>query len=128
MNHKGTESRRKKSLVLNQALILHDKWESFGLDSCLILLLSHCPRDVMCLQQGCLEPSRGQGQEQRAQSSWGAVPGLPSSTPALLGLPQAQHATGKLSSKLLQGLWNTCSGDLGLLCPGLTQVRALARG
>lgn len=39
-------------------------------------------------------PARARGRSRGLRAPGGLCPGLPSSTPALLGLPQAQHAQG----------------------------------
>lgn len=74
MNHKGTESRRKKSLVLNQALILHEKWQSFGLDSCLIFQPTTVPEMFWCTYTTApWSPNKGQRQNKQHTGPWGAA-------------------------------------------------------
>lgn len=113
MNHKGTESRKKKSLVLNQALILHDKWQSSGLDSCLISLPNHCPRDALMHLHLCFgAPTSTKSRSGQPTGPWGCCccQGCPASSPALLGLPQAPGDVWtkfRAPSKPLQGLWST---------------------
>lgn len=92
MNHKGTVSRREKSLVLNQAPILHEKsnlWVGFTFN----LPTNHRPRDVLRYSHHCyLEPQQGPraGANSTQIPGAAAAQGCPASTPTLLGLPQAQ--------------------------------------
>lgn len=111
MNHKGTESKR-KSLILNQALILHGNWQSFGLDPCLIFepLPQRCSDELTPLMLGA--PTLGQGQEQTAHGSLGLL--LPTAAQPQLPLCWGFFPRHRMSmkftrnSELLHGLWNTC--------------------
>lgn len=139
MIHKGTESRRKKSLVLNQALILHEKWQSFGLDSWLIFLLTTVPEMFWgtYLHHFSLESQQGPraGSNSTRVPGASAAQGCPASTPTVLGLPQAQDVwmKSRANSKLLQSLWDTCKWEWWSVlsapdCEGWLQVTALVRG
>lgn len=138
MNHKGTVSRREKSLVLNQAPILHEKWQTSGLDSRLIFLPTIVPEMFWGTHTtAAWSPSKGQGQT--AHRSLGQL--LPRAAqpppPPCWGFPR--HRWSEWNSGHIQNCSKACgtpaseSDGTALSwfapdCEGWLQVTALVRG